>query len=85
MFLAQIVRVAEEGNAKSSSGVGVIGARVSEDSVALTDERFGEKLSEVAEPDHSDFQACRSFRLSLQLRSDMVVNGGLHGFDLQRF
>ena len=73
MFLAEIMRVVEEGNAELRGGVGVVRARVGEDGVALADEGFGEKLGDVAEPNNGDFEACGCFDMGLQLGSKVVV------------
>lgn len=56
MLLAEVVRVEEEGHAKGTSFKGVVGSRVSKDSMPLEDKRLGEELAVVAKPNNGDFE-----------------------------
>lgn len=56
VFFAEVVGVEEEGDSEGFGDLGVVGARVGEDGVALADEGFGEELTEVAEADYGDFE-----------------------------
>ncbi|PON35965.1 LOW QUALITY PROTEIN: hypothetical protein PanWU01x14_332130 [Parasponia andersonii] len=56
VLLAEVVRVAEEGDAELLGRGGVVGPGMGQDGVALPDERLGEELPEVSEPDYGDFE-----------------------------
>lgn len=56
VLLAEVVRVAVEGDAELGGDGGVVGAGVGEDGVAMGDEGLGEELAEVAEPEDGDHQ-----------------------------
>lgn len=50
------MRVREESDAESVGRVGVVGAGVGQDGVALSDEGVGQELTEVAEAHYGDLQ-----------------------------
>lgn len=57
MLLAEIIRVGVEQNPEALCGLGVVGARLCEDCVALLDEGFGKELTEVSEAKNGDFES----------------------------
>lgn len=80
VFLTEVMGVGEEGNADGLGGVGVVGARVGEDGVALADEGFGQELPEVAEADDGDFEVLVALEMGgRQLRFVVVGLGGVEG------
>ncbi|KAG2268428.1 hypothetical protein Bca52824_062983 [Brassica carinata] len=56
VLLAEIVGVVEETSADRGSGVGVVGAGVGDQVVAVSDEGLGEELAEVSETQDGDFE-----------------------------
>lgn len=80
MFLAEVVGVGVEGDAEGLGGVGVVGARVGEDSVALADQGFGQELPEVAEADDGDFEVMGALEMGgRHLRFVVVGLSGVEG------
>ena len=80
VFFAEVLWVGEEGDSEGLGRVGVVGARVGQDGVALADQGFGQKLPEVAETDDGDFEVLASLEMSCrQLRLIVEQLAGVHG------
>lgn len=83
VLLAEVVRVAVEGDAEVGGGGGVVGAGVGEDGVALGEEGLGEELAEVAEAEDGDLQGGGLVEVGSELGLVVVRLGGVEGPDAE--